>query len=74
MKGELILKAKNHGLKTLISGPLTSDLHYTDVRPGHSAEFCDMTLVLYKYQSSEFSPKSENMPLRDQIPASAELE
>lgn len=65
MKGEFIFKVKNHGLKTLINGLLTSDLHYTDVCPGHSAEFRDMTLVLYKCQSSEFSPKSENMPLRD---------
>lgn len=73
MKGEFFLKAKNHGLKTLNYGLLTSDLHYTDVRPGDSAELCNMSLVLYKRQRSEFSPKSENVPLRDQIPASAAL-
>lgn len=57
MKGEFIFKAKNHGLKTLISGLLTSDLHYTDVCPGHSAEFHDMTLVLYNVRVLNFHLK-----------------
>ena len=53
---------------------LTSDLRYPDACPRDSAEFCDMTLDIYECQRSEFSPKSENVPLRDHIPASATLE
>lgn len=52
---------------------LTSDLCYTDALPRDSADICDMTPDLYESQRSEFSPKIENVPLRDHIPVSDTL-
>lgn len=71
MKGKIL--SQSNELRTE-NVQLTSDLRYTDAHPKGSTEFRDMTLDLYEYQRSEFSTKSENVPLRDHIPASATLE